>query len=76
MFLAFYEYKVNGYIYDVTRKSIEKINSIHKQSGVAKAAFNFAGNGFTHFLTVEELRELYPFVGTNLEAIKVLYGQI
>jgi hypothetical protein len=30
---------------------------------------------FTHYLIVEDLDNLYPYIGTNVAAIEVLYGE-
>jgi len=74
--ISFYEYKLDGYIYDVTRKRIDKIDGIYQNGDTFEYALEFTSHGSTHYLPIDQLRQLYPFVGTNLEAIKVLYGQV
>lgn len=71
--VAFYEYKIDGYIYDVTRKRIDQIYGIYQQDGTVEYALEFVGHGVTCYLTIKQLRQLYPFVGMNIETIKVLY---
>lgn len=71
--VTFYEYKIDGYIYDVTRKRIDQIYGIYQQDGTIEYALEFVDHGSTRYLTIEQLRELYPFVGMNIETIKVLY---
>ena len=78
----------NGWVFDKTRKQfqeIENISSICDNYDVYvnnvntiptyKYSLRFVDKSFTHYLTVKELDEFYPYVGTNIEAIEVLYGK-
>ena len=68
--MAIYEYWIDGYVRDITRNKILQIAGIHKIDNTFSLSL---AQGYTHYLTIEELRELYPYIGNNDPLIKVLY---
>jgi hypothetical protein len=71
------KHKVGGYVNDYTRKKIEQIEQIVPSSPPSYDmgyGLVFKDNAFTHFLSVEELDRLYPYLGDNKQALEILYG--
>ena len=69
----YYEYKKDGYVYDITRNIVSRIKLIWHDPVKQEGSFQFYDNGFTHYLKYEELVKLYPYIGDNEEMVKVLY---
>lgn len=70
------KHKAWGWIYDKTRNRYDQIEMVMVGDGHLSGmyALRMVDRSFSHYLSVEELDELYPYVGTNLVAIEVLYG--
>jgi len=80
------KHRVFGWTHDVTRNKLDRISQISVLShddmewinygcpSESMYALTFSDNLSTHYLTVEQLNELYPYVGTDLATIEVLYG--
>ncbi len=81
------KHKVGGWIFDNRSNRMSKITEIrqlshddqewvnHGAPSVAMYCLIF-GHVFTHYLTVDELNDLYPYVGKNVNEgiVKALYG--
>lgn len=80
------QHEVDGWVYDVTRHKFNFIREIHNLAHDDQAwsyygcpsepmyAIRLNDNSSTHYLTVTELNELYPYVGKNVASLEVLYG--
>jgi len=79
-------HKVGGWVFDRTRKQyscITEIDYLHQDDeqwlnygapDQILICLRFKDKSFTQFLPIDELNELYPYIGTDVAAIEVLYG--
>ena len=79
-------HEIEGWIYDTTRREYRLIREImvlshddqqwvnHGAPSEPMYALRLNDRSFTHYLTVEQLNELYPYIGKNVATIEVLYG--
>lgn len=68
------QHRSGGFVWDKTRKVFIKISRIDYIDNKFALLFNDNTSG-THFLEVDQLNELYPYLGDNYINIKLLYGQ-
>lgn len=86
--MANLKHEIGGWIFDITRKKYERIDNIkclqHDEDDQewcnhgAPSEFLYSltlGTSFTHYLSVSELDELYPYIGTDVASIEVLFGK-
>jgi len=77
------EYEVGGYVYVTTDNRVEMITKIiimadgndfdDSDIGVSLSLGNYV-TSYTQYLSLDLLRELYPYIGKDTKAIKLLYG--
>ncbi len=65
------------YINDHTRGEVVQVKRVMWHWNMDTKRIEYAlilGTAFTHYLTIDQLCEIYPCLGSNESAIKTLYG--
>lgn len=64
------------FINDHTRGKIEQVTKVHWHWNLDSKRIEYAlilGTAWTHWLTIDQLCEIYPCIGSNKEAVEILY---
>lgn len=68
------KHEAEGYVLDITRNKISKVQYVKYDSMFDEYALILYDKSSTHYLPIKDLDKIYPYIGKDLEAIKVLYG--